>query len=476
MPLVWHFNAFTYLFTSYFNILGFLLDFMRGIRISIALILLSGSLTAQNHLYNTDHFGINSSMLGGVVTAGDDDVSMTYYNPAAIHMVAPQVNISLLQPVIRQFGFEKFWGSGEISQVNTDLGLEPTVISFKIKVKNVDLAFLKISKSELTDFFNAKLESAQGNLLTTQFFEYEYSGQDRWFGMGSSFKLATNLYIGLSSFLSLAHFSYNNKVLLETRETGTSNPPDRFFDSTLESNYRNIGFISKAGLLYDSERHDIGFTITTPKYLRLRKSGNIFRSIVNIDENQNTSDQIIDTELSPTIKTPWEFNLGYSLALRTCKKIWINASYHASIPEYTMANILTAGNNTAWNNGSQRVLNFGIAYSQEVNTFLELSAGFRTNNFAYENRVSSDGVLRNVILDGNHIHFVVGSQIKFKRNTILIGVDWGSIRDVPDEENFELLSNIGVLAPELEDLSKSNLSILFTYGFILDGLKKLNGN
>ena len=70
--------------------------------------------SAQNFLYNTEQFGIRGSMLGGVITAGTDDESMTFYNPAGIHKVPSQVSISLFQAMFRSFGFTDFWGKMKI--------------------------------------------------------------------------------------------------------------------------------------------------------------------------------------------------------------------------------------------------------------------------------------------------------------------------------------------------------------------------
>ena len=52
-----------------------------------------------------------------------------------------------------------------------------------------------------------------------------------------------------------------------------------------------------------------------------------------------------------------------------------------------------------------------------------------------------------------------------------MGVDYGTIRSIPDEEKFQRLANIDILAPNLSDLKKNNISILLTYGFILDSIK-----
>ncbi|WP_299709478.1 hypothetical protein [uncultured Tenacibaculum sp.] len=429
---------------------------------------------AQNYLYDTEQFGIKGATLGGSVIAGADDESMTFYNPAAIHKAPSQVSVSLFQPAIRTFGFDNFWGGNETSQLNTNFGLRPSLISFKVNIKGFDIAFIKISKSVLTDTFSAKRERTNGNDLTTQFFEYKYTGEDSWFGVGSSFNIAPKMHLGLSQFLTVADFSYGNNILIEqfdmTNNSATSNS---FFNAQQNSIYGDIGFITKLGFLYDSADHDFGVTITTPKYLRVNSYGEFTSTFVNIDSATNESTQIIDNEIDTEIKTPWEFSLGYSYLFETGSKIWATASYYSSISEYEMGVIESVSNNASWVNGSEGVFNVGIGYSRKINNKIELSGGLRTNNFAYRNRQSVNNELRNTILDGNHIHFVVGTKFEFRRHNVLVGLDWGTLVEAPGEGNFQFLNNIGRLSPNLRGLKKNNINVLLTYRFIIDELIKL---
>ncbi|OSY89200.1 hypothetical protein WH52_00670 [Tenacibaculum holothuriorum] len=435
--------------------------------------LLSSSIIAQNYLYDTEQFGIKGATLGGSVIAGADDESMTFYNPAAIHKAPSQVSVSLFQPTVKTFGFDKFWGGNETSNLNTDFGLRPSLLSFKVKIKGLDIAFIKISKSDLNDKFSAKREIVFNNAQTTQFFEYEYSGEDRWFGAGTSFQITPKFHIGVSQFVSIANFKYRNKILLERIELDNNNLTTNFFNSEQSSDYGNTGLITKIGFLYDSEKHDFGFTVTTPKYLRIRNSGEFASTFVNIDETTNVAQQVIDNDLNTTIKTPWEFSFGYSVRLQEKRKLWVNASYYTGISDYQTALVESANNNMSWINGTKAIFNFGIGYSHEINDKLELLGGLRTNNFAYTNKQSQDGELRNTILDGNHFHFVFGTKFKFRRHNVLLGVDWGTLMDNPEEGNFNFLKNIGRLAPNLKGLKKNNINILLTYRFILDEFIKL---
>lgn len=441
----------------------------------LIMFLLNGShkMYAQNHLYTTEQFGIESAMLGGAVTSGVNDVSMAFYNPGGIHKVSPQLNISFIQPTLRTYGFEKFWNNNE-SDLNTDIGLKPTLISYKTKIKKFNIAFLKISKSELVDEFSSRQDLIENNRLTNKYFDYEYSGKDTWFGLGSNLKLGSKLYLGLSQFVSISSFSYRNNISLKESSNDQSQQLLRYFDSRFEGTYQYTALITKIGGLYDTDRHDIGITVTTPLYLRLGSGGDLLASSTNTNSNTTEVDQTIEKDITPTIKTPWEVNLGYSFELNDNQKLWLNFSYHPEIAEYTMVNIATQNASIPWINGSKEVFNYSVGYSYKVSSTLQLSGAFRTNQFAYENKLSTDESFRNLILDGNHIHYVIGSKLKFHKNTILFAIDYGTISNIPNEGNFDQIQNINVLSPNLNGLKKNNISFLITYGFILDEIKKLN--
>lgn len=441
-------------------------------QLTIILSLVCASLWSQNFLYSTEQFGIDGAMLGGAVVAGTDDVSMTFYNPASIHEVPTQFSVSVIQPRVRTFGFREFWGNNQNSPLDRDFSQKPDLISFKFKIKNLDIAFLKISKSDFSDVFTAEQESLTADRKSTQYFDYEYRGEDDWFGLGTNFKLGPKLYFGVSQFVRNFDFSYRNRVFSEELDVNQTNQLTQFFDFNFDGSYGNIGAVTKIGFLLDTKVHDIGFTVTTPTYLRLIKGGDFFNVRANSENGEIVVDQVIDNEIDPTIATPWEFNLGYSLTLNPNQKIWLNTSYHTKIREYTMATIETLGSTTDWRNGSKAVFNYAVGYSHSVNANLHLSAAVRTNNFAYENSSTPQGTVRNTIFDGNHIHYVIGSKFNFNRSTILLGVDYGTIRNIPEEGNFQQFSNIDVLTPNLDGLKKNNLSILLTYGFILDSFRK----
>ncbi len=67
---------------------------------------ISHSLYSQSLFYNTHHFGMKSTLLGGNVTAGSEDLSMVYYNPAALrHSKKKGLDSSIVQPTWSKYRF-----------------------------------------------------------------------------------------------------------------------------------------------------------------------------------------------------------------------------------------------------------------------------------------------------------------------------------------------------------------------------------
>ena len=439
----------------------------------IGLCLVTNVLSAQNFKYNTDQFGIEGSLLGGAIVAGTDDASMTYYNPAAIYNITSGVDISLIRPSINSFGFKQFWNAGEQSKINTTFDFRPLQFSFKLKSKKFDFAFLKISKSNWNDQFSAKQEFVNDNIQQTNNFQYQYRGNDNWYGIGTSFELTQNLHFGVSQFVSIVNYSYQIQVLTETTDVNLNpDEPTDYFNSSTNGNYDNVGLITKIGLIYDTEKHDIGLTITTPTYLHVLKGGDFNQSRIDLNSDNTSIDGIIDVELSPKVKSPWEFNLGYSFVLNEKGKLWFNASYHTMIAEYVMAEIQSINKRLEWTSGNKDVFNYGIGYSDQISEKIQLLGGIRMNNFAYENKAAIEGKVRNFILDGNSLQLSLGTKLSYKRHNILLGFDWGTLISVPDNENLSLLENIDKLGINQKELTKKTFNILLTYGFILDGLTK----
>ena len=174
---------------------------------------------------------------------------MAYYNPAALYLSEPQLNISVWRPTLTSFGFENILGKQLLSR-SVSPGLGRGMISIKRNVGKHSLTFLRISKSNWENSLRVRKENTEGNSIREKYFEYDHSGNDVWYGCGSSMKINDHFSVGLSQFVSSNNFRYSHDIRKQKYQEGVAS--DDYFSEVMERNHYNMSLISKAGLRYNS--------------------------------------------------------------------------------------------------------------------------------------------------------------------------------------------------------------------------------
>lgn len=426
------------------------------------------SLWAQSFFYNSHQFGMNSTLLGGAVTAGNDDLSMAYYNPAALHLAKPRANISLVQPRVERFGFGNFFGE-EANNTNLDVDFSPNIASYKLTINDhIKLIALTIQRSFWDQDVNSKSIVEDGNGRTENIFEYSYRGRDRWLGAGVNYQINERFSMGWSQFISFARSSYSYTLSRSTFDLPTAERTTLFSNRLSTSLSNSLSLVTKLGLHWQLGNQSLGFVVTTPNYLPVFRSGSFEKVQIDISGEEAHIDELVNFDLNPDIKTPWEFNVGYSVAFDNESKLWFNGSFYPKISDYTVSKLKWIdGRQTDWVNGNRQISNFALGYSNAVSDRIELVGSVRTNFFAYENKPIENDKERLFILDDDRLHLVLGANFDIRGNEVLMGVDWGFSR----AENTELFKGF----PSIEQFNTTessffngSLTLLLTYGFIFD--------
>ncbi len=432
----------------------------------LLLVLLIQVLSAQNFFYNTRQFGMHSMLLGGAVTAGSDDLSMAYYNPAALHMAKPRANISLVQPRIERFGFGNFFGE-EANNTNLDIDFSPNIASYRIPINDkINVVAITIQRSFWEQDVNSK-SIVNSDLGTREnIFEYSYRGRDRWLGGGINYKMNEKLSIGWSQFISFARFNYSYTLSTNTYDPLTLESTMLQGDKVSYSLSNNLSFVTKLGLQWQLGSHGLGLVVTTPNYLAILRSGTFEKTLVDISPEETKIDEVANFELNPSLKTPWEFSIGYSLIFKNGNKLWLNGSFYPKIKDYTLSTIERLdGRRIDWVNGNRQISNFGLGYSCSVTPKLNIISSFRTNFFAYENQVAESNQERPFILDDDRLHLVIGADFHIKGDDVLIGIDWGLGR-AKNTDLFDGFPNIERFSTTESTFFNGSFTLLFTYGFL----------
>ena len=444
---------------------------LNYIGVIVLLLLMTQAPQCQSYFYNTQQFGLKSTMLGGAVTAGNGDLSMAYYNPAALHLANSSADFSIIRPQFSLFSLDDYFGK-EVDKLDIDVDLSTSLASFRIRLnEKINLVFIYIKRSSWNNRINSKGIQNEGEVTREQVFKYNYSGTDRWVGVGSSYRLNDHVFIGFSQFFSFSKVNYGY-TLSSQRYDRLTNDQLSYFSNTLISSYsNNFSSLSKLGLHINYAKHQFGLVLKTPNYFSLFNSGSYEHKVIDLDQSNSTATEIIDFELNPNIKTPWEFYLGYACTLNGGSKIWLNISYYTAVSGYQMAIIENiSGRDVSWTNGSQAKGNLSIGYSNVVSPKFEILSSVRTNLFAYKNRKLETDETRLFILDHDQYHMTLGGNIKFKNNSVLLGLDYGFSQRA-NEELFDDFPDIDRLNTTSSSFKNNTLTIFLTYGFILDNLK-----
>ncbi len=440
---------------------------MKSILLIAAIFAFANIVFGQSYLYNTHQFGLHSTLLGGATTSGNDDLSMAYYNPAALHLAKPTANLSLIVPRLNNYDFDNFFGKNEAERSSFNVGFSPSLASFKFSLsKKINLIIITLKQNEWNNSTKVQnvFDLAEGR--QEQIFKYTHKGNDRWIGTGGSFIINKNMAIGLSQFVSTASYTYNYTLSHSTFGVTSAQPTTHFEDRVLSSYANKFSFVTKVGFHFQFPNHNIGLVVKTPNYLRMLKRGSYERELSRIDQGQVSLESVIDFSLAPNIRTPWEFNLGYALSFKDGSKIWLNGAYYPAIPTYDMVTVRTVdGRSLIWKNGSKQVGNFSVGYSKTLLPGFEIICSYRSNSLAYENRPEEAGVARVFVLDDNRSHVSFGSKFNLFDNPVLLGIDWSFAR-FKNESLFSGFPNIEELNTSPSDYTFNSFTLLFTYGFL----------
>ena len=177
--------------------------------IIVIFILIWESGNSQSYFYNTQQFGLQSTLLGGAVTAGSADLSMVYYNPAALRYAKEKgFDLAIFMPSYNVNNYGDFFNSGSDLR-STELSLNPSLITYKTTIRDFDIVFSILQKDVWDNEVSYNTIKNQNLFDKNESFNYSYKGDEKWFGMGSHFALSDIVSLGISQFWSFQSTNYD---------------------------------------------------------------------------------------------------------------------------------------------------------------------------------------------------------------------------------------------------------------------------
>lgn len=380
-------------------------------RLALFILLINSFCYGQDNHYWSDQFGIQGTNLGGAVTAGIDEQSMVYYNPAAMYLVKePSLSVTLNAYQYRTYKNYNALGPGQ-NLSGSDFSTLPNMIAGILapsKHSKVRFGYNVLSKNDVTNSLNLliskRIDAVQSTAGLENFvgsFNYFLHSSEYWAGIGMGIELSKHISIGLSHFGIYRSMKYSNtydfRALPEDYTTGDVTS----LSSNIAFNYYTVKGIVKPALSLHFNRFRAGLTYTSPTFHIFGK-GSFYRefSIINMDEAVVSDVSWIQRENGVKVKHKQSGSLAYGLSFGLSKSVWLHLTgetflsqkYYLIFDSQTAPNVYPNfiadsttkkffGDQAFLSYGEERklVTNLGFGMSVQMGDRSQLQFGIRTD-------------------------------------------------------------------------------------------------
>lgn len=440
---------------------------------------LCGGAKAQNDAhYSATQFGLKGMLMSGVLVAGDDDGSMTYYNPAAIGYVrAKALDVSLLVPNFQVTQLKDAFGKAT-NDSEFDFQMIPNVLAFKLSLINnprVGMGGVVLYKNNYENYLQFQSATPLGDQLLESDIHYRSRKREVWIGVGISYDLNDRFSIGLTQFItfrrSIYSYQFSQSIISESGSTAIIGLLDDQFNIDLKAHF---GLLNKLGLSYKGNKADVGITLTTPTYgYPLRNGDYQYKSFLKMAEDEPLTGQAYTREKQKiTLKTPYSIALGWTFKLKNHSTINFLTEYFGKINPYDIVYKNETADTFRVREAAKQVINVAMAWQIQLNDNFYYLGGFRTD-FNYSRSVNNSSQRINTSTY-NIYHVSNGFIFWLKNNKFTIGLDYGFSFDRIDQQTDVYSFNPQQMAigNENSKVAYQSFGVLLTYGFLLDNIKK----
>lgn len=425
-------------------------------------------LSAQSFFYNTQQFGLKSTLLGGAVTAGSSDLSMIYYNPAALRYARDKgFDFALFIPSYGLTSYGDKLGSGNDIH-DRKIALNPSLFTYKTSIGQFSLVFTLLQKDLWDNDIRHSIFQSNSSGISKKALSYDYEGDEKWFGVGSSFNISDHFSVGISQFWNILNSNYEYGLSSDVQNI-SQNKLEEFYSDQFHLNLSSIfSMTTKLGLAYTGKMDRAGLVLTTPYYAPYSNSANLEKATSILDFGRTVMTNTIAFDINPEINNPWEIDLGYSRMLPDSSEVWLKLSYHGAVEEYEMfvAERINL-EDLVFTSGRRQVTNFAIGYSKDFNEKFQFLGSVRTNFHAGLERQNNQRDQSIIFLEQDRMHIALGTKIQHRNSSFVIGLDYGFSID-SESPPFEHFPSVNLLNLQETEYSQRTLTLLLTYEFFLD--------
>lgn len=376
------------------------------------------------------NYGTKAQLLNGAVIGGVEDNSAIFYNPAAIGTdTVGGFSLSLFSPSYSRINTN----SPQLNKLTiSDFDLLPNMAV-------VDFPFLK----------NTKLKSSLGlfsrrsfdlnfatqfdiNYTPTQDFtgttNYRNKIDEDWLGFGLSYKLTDKFQIGITQGLTIR--SQNQSYLINGRASNYSPNLDNqlVYNSYNEYKATHPSLNTKIGFLWYRENYSVGFTVTTPSYIKILDSGS-YQIIEPQFENGEIIANVEETvgALGSDYKNPWSFGFGGEYVFKKDDILYLSVERFSKIEPYRILTNPQSIQSFSLVDASNAVTNIALGYENRMSDKFTLLCGLRTDfNSTRRYELEQDGDRGLFRFSWNIYHLTAGGLFSIRSFKFSAGLGYAT--------------------------------------------------
>ncbi len=435
-------------------------------KVLLLILLVKGiNLFAQDTHYWTQQFGSHSTLMSGSLVAGEEDISMLYYNPGAIgNITSGSITISANMyrvenvQVTNVIGNQADFKSNQFATIPLMAG---GVIRTKGKLRMaygimspVDFNFQAIGRIDNELPMVDDPESPGDELLIASDAK-NAKLIESMVGFGAGYPLNENLSVGATVLFTLRSQNYFETILTRMFLNDSQNT---FVNTSFVENvnYWNVRSVLKLGAVYTMDNWSFGLTMSTPS-INIMGKGTVAIDVAA--NNYKLSDGRIDilasdrqTKLETKYKAPLSISGGakYKSAKSTYA---LSAQYFGSIAAYDVvqaqpsdfirpADVFEELGSESFlrvHAAARPVFNVALGYENRISEKLTVNFGVRNDMSYYDSEVNDLEGINTVISSWNLFHFAGGAKITKNNNTISAGL----LLSFGNKDDYEQVGNLG---------------------------------
>jgi hypothetical protein len=363
---------------------------VRRLLCSILLIAgLARAAAAQDSHYWTFGYGPIGQLTEGALVGGVNDLSATYYNPAACALIdRPRFVFNVTSFDLAQIQVKDAAGSGlDVDQMVSRP--VPAMIAFHIGAhedgNHFAFAFLARSESDFDLGYSASDVSEASEVAAAGYGRFKQRVLEYWVGGNWSRRVSRNVSVGLSPFF--AYRGHRSRRTLAAEQLSPELQRGTFVG--MENEYNHMRVLAKLGVAWRPGAWQLGANLTAPGFKVYSDGKTNFNATVASASGTTLLAATTQKGLDATYHAPWSVGVG---ATRRFDHSAVHATveWFSAIDPYDIllpapAPVAGAGRSIPiqFRGEAASVVNFAVGFEHALGDALRLYGGAARNYSTY---------------------------------------------------------------------------------------------